>query len=145
MLNLTGKEEQMPELKRRMIFISHAWNYDSDYWKLVDWFNDEPNFVWSNCSVPNHDALPDKTSAGLSNGMTRQISLAQVVIIIAGMYAAHSEWIDYEIDEALRMGKTIIGIEPWGQQRVPQKVQNAAKVMVGWNSASIVNAVRQFT
>jgi hypothetical protein len=135
----------MPELRQRMIFISHAWDYDSDYRTLVDWFNDEPNFEWFNCSVPIHDALPDKTSTGLSIGMTRQINAAQVVIIIAGMYAAHSEWIDYEIDEALRMGKIIIGIEPWGQQRVPQRVQDAVKVMVGWNSASIINAIRQFT
>jgi MTH538 TIR-like domain (DUF1863) len=135
----------MPELRRRMIFISHAWNYDSHYWSLVDWFNNEPNFIWSNCSVPNHDALPDKTSIGLSKGMTRQICLAQVVIIVAGMYAAHSDWIDYEIDEALRMNKAIIGVQPWGQQRLPQRVQNAAKVMVGWNRASVIDAVRQLT
>jgi hypothetical protein len=74
--------------------------------------------------------------------MTRQISPAQGVIILAGMYAAHSEWIDYEISEAVRMGKFIIGVRPWGQERVPANVQNAADVMVGWNSASIIQAVR---
>lgn len=38
------------------------------------------------------------------------------MIILAGMYAAHSEWIDYEISEAVRMGKFIIGVRPWGQK-----------------------------
>ena len=76
--------------------------------------------------------------------MTRQISPAQGVIILAGMYAAHSAWIDYEIDEAIRMNKVIIGVRPWGQERVPVKVQNTAKVMVGWNSSSVIQAVRDY-
>lgn len=135
----------MPELKTRMIFVSHAWSYDQHYWKILEWFNAEANFLWKNCSVPNHDSLSDKTSAGLSAGMTRQIAPAQVVVILAGMYAAHSAWIDYEIREAVRMEKPIIGVVPWGQERIPLKVQDAAAVMVGWNSASVIQAVRDFT
>lgn len=132
----------MPSLKTRMLFISHAWRYSAHYEKIIEWFDAAPNFDWKNCSVPSDDALPDKTSKGLSAGMTRQIAPAQGVIILAGMYAAHSAWIDYEIQEAVRMGKTIIGVKPWGQEKVPVNVQNAAKIMVGWNSASVVQAVR---
>lgn len=58
------------------------------------------------------------------------------------MYAAHSAWIEYEINEAVRMGKTIIGVRPWKQERVPQIIQDNADVMVGWNKASIISAVR---
>lgn len=134
----------MPSLKTRMLFISHAWAYSDHYHKVVEWFDGASNFDWKNSSVPSHDSLPDKTSKGLSAGMTRQISPAQGVIILAGMYAAHSAWIDYEIDEAIRMGKVIIGVRPWGQERVPVKVQNAAKVMVGWNSNSVIQAVRDY-
>lgn len=134
----------MPELKTRMLFISHAWKREEHYLKIVEWFDGATNFSWKNCSVPSTDALPDKTSAGLSAGMIRQISPAQGVIILAGMYAAHSAWIDYEINQAVRMGKTIIGVRPWGQERVPLNVQNAANVMVGWNSASVIQAVRDY-
>lgn len=134
----------MPELKSRTIFISHAWQYDQAYLTLVKWFNEAPNFLWKDCSVPSTDALPDKTTAGLMRGITRQINPAQGVLIIAGMYAAHSGWIDYEIGEAVRMGKTIIGIKPWGQERMPVKVQDAAHVIVNWNSASVVDAVRTY-
>ena len=135
----------MPTLKNRMIFISHAWVYNEHYYKVVDWLNEAANFSWSNCSVPSHDGLTDTTSAGLSKGMTRQINPAQAVIILGGMYAAHSDWIKYEIDEAVRMQKSIIGVRPWGQERVPKVVQDAADVMIGWNSASVVQAVRDYT
>lgn len=135
----------MPALKNRMIFISHAWKYDDHYHTLVKWFNEEPHLSWSNCSVPSHDALPDKTSKGLSEGMTRQISPAQVVIILGGMYAAHSAWIEYEIKEAQRMRKVIIGVKPWGQERVPVIVQDASICdPVGWNRASVIQAIRAY-
>lgn len=136
----------MPILTDRGIFISHAWRYSEHYSKIVEWFDNAPNFNWKNCSVPSHDCLSDKTLNGLKEGMTRQINPAQVVIILGGMYAAHSEWIDYEIKEAIRMDKIIIGVKPWGQERVPLIVQQASDCeVVGWNSASVIQAVRNFT
>lgn len=134
----------MAPLKTRMLFISHAWQYEQHYNQLVLWFDDANNFSWKNCSVPSTDALTDKTSKGLSESMTRQISPAQGVIVLAGMYAAHSEWIKYEINEAVRMGKTIIGVRPWGQERVPTVVSENAHVMVNWQSKSIIDAVRDY-
>lgn len=134
----------MPALKTRMLFISHAWRYNEHYEKVVEWFDTAQHFDWRNCSVPSDDALPDKTKKGLEAGLTRQLSPAQGIIILAGMYAAHSSWIDYEIDEAVRMNKIIIGVKPWGAERLPVKVQNAANIMVGWNSSSIIQAVRDY-
>jgi predicted molibdopterin-dependent oxidoreductase YjgC len=128
-----------------MIFISHAWRYSEHYNTIVKWFNDEPNFSWRNCSVPSDDSLPDKTEKGLMAGMTRQISPSQIVLVLGGMYAAHSGWIEYEITEAQRMGKVIVGVRPWGQERVPKIVQDASICEpVGWQSASVVSAVRRY-
>lgn len=136
----------MPLLKTRMIFISHAWRYSEHYDTIVKWLNEEPNFSWKNCSVPSDAALTDKTSKGLSEGMTRQISPSQIVLILGGMYAAHSAWIEYEINEAVRMKKAIVGIRPWGQERIPKIVQDASICEpVGWQRASVVSAIRAFS
>jgi len=105
----------MPELKTRRLFISHAWTYSSHYETIVRWLNEEPYFSWWNYSIPSDDSCSDKTTRGLKNCMTNQINPTQGIIILASMYAAHSSWIDYEIDEAFRLGKTIIGVRPWGQ------------------------------
>lgn len=134
----------MPDLKTRMLFISHAWKYEQHYNQLELWFNLAQYFSWKNCSVPSTDALTDTTIAGLATGMTRQISPAQGVIILAGMYVAHSDWIKYEIDEAVRMKKVIIGVRPWGSERVPTIVAENATTMVNWQSASIIQAVRDY-
>ena len=60
------------------------------------------------------------------------------------MYTLYSEWIDYEINEAIRMNKPIIAIKPWGNERVPLKIQNNATVLVGWNSASLISTIRTY-
>lgn len=60
------------------------------------------------------------------------------------MYTLYSEWIDYEINEAIRMNKPTIAIKPWGNERVPLKIQNNATVLVGWNSASLISTIRNY-
>ena len=124
------------------IFISHAWHRSEHYMKVVEWLNNS-DISWRNYSVPEHDPLDANNNGKLKLDLTVQILHASVVIIIAGMYANHSKWIDYEIEEATRLGKYIIAIEPWGQERIPRKIQEHADNIVGWNSASVVNAIKK--
>ncbi len=130
------------------IFISHAWKYTEHYNKIVQWLNEAQNeglFNWKNYSVPEHDPLIDpNTTVGkskLKEALKGQISPASKVIVLAGMYVAYSDWIDFEIDTAVNYKKYIIGVEPWGQERVPIKVSNNADKMVGWNKNSVINAL----
>ena len=135
-------------MKTYNIFISHAWKYSEHYNKVVQWLNeaqDEGKFKWKNYSVPKHDPLIDpNTTFGkkkLKEELEGQIKPASIVIILSGMYAAHSEWIGFEVDTAVSYKKYIIGVKPWGQERTPKKVSDNANVMVGWNKNSIVNSV----
>ena len=61
------------------------------------------------------------------------------------MYVNHRKWILEELEIAKSYGKPIVGIIPWGQERTPVEVHNAAKEMVGWNTESIVAAVRKWS
>ena len=133
-------------VKERRLFISHGWRYDDHYETVVKWLNEEPYFKWKNYSVPKHDACEETTIKGLKKCLTNQIRPVHGVIIIAGMYAAYSDWIDYEIDEAIRMEKVIIGIKPRGQERTPRKIQEAAEKygrLVGWNRESLIKVIRE--
>jgi len=125
------------------IFISHAWTYNDDYYRLENMLNEAPYFNWRNYSVPKHDSLDTATNAELEDALKRQIRPTNIVIILSGMYVAYRKWIQKEIDIALEMNKPIIGIRPLGQERVPEEIQNAAKEIVGWNTSSIVEAIRR--
>lgn len=134
----------MPALKDYHIMISHSWDYTQDYKTIKDWLNRASYFTWTDYSVPMSKPLDVKTKTELKNKLYTRISLCSCIIIPSGMYVAYSEWIDYEIDTAISLGKPIIGIKPWGQERIPTKISLNADVMVGWNSASLVQAVRDY-
>ena len=137
----------MPLLRNYDLFISHAWRYNDAYYRLMDLLDAALYFQYRNYSVPTHDPLVDPgTVIGqtrLGNLLDAQIRPVQCVLVIAGMYAAHRFWIDKEIAFAQMYNKPIIGLVPWGQERVPLSVQAAAHEMVGWNTSSIVDAIRR--
>ncbi len=131
----------MPTLRVYKVFISHAWSYNDDYYRIEKWLNEAPNFLWANLSVPKHD--PIATGEQLSKELNNQMRPADAFVILAGMYVSHSDWIQYEINFARRIGRPIIGIQPWGSTLVPKAVQSGADEIVGWNRDSIVGAIRR--
>lgn len=133
----------MPYLHNYRLFISHAWKYSDRYKRAVQFLNDANNFSWTNYSVPEDDAFDKMSVADLTEAMRRQIRPVQCVVIVSGMYVNHSEWIQFEMEFAKLLGKPILGIKRWGEQRTPQNVVNCADEMVSWNSASIVAAIRR--
>ena len=61
------------------------------------------------------------------------------------MYSSYSKWIDKEITIAkteFSSAKKIIAIEPWAAQKTSIKVKNAADAIVGWNSKSVIDAIK---
>lgn len=134
----------MPSLRNYHILISHSWDYNNHYETISGWLNDTPYFLWTNYSVPITRPLTVSGVNELKQKIRNRISLCSCVIILSGMYVAYSDWIDFEIDTAVSMGKPIIGVKPWGQERIPTKVQDNADIMIGWNSNSVVDAVRRY-
>jgi len=126
------------------IFVSHAWEYSDQYRRVEAMLNDAPRFTWRNYSVPEHDPLHAKTKKELEEALYNQIKPTSAVIILAGMYVPYREWIQKEIDIAVKMGKPIIAVTPRGSQKIPREVQEVADVIVGWKTASMVDAIRRF-
>jgi hypothetical protein len=135
----------MPYLHRYKLFISHAWRYSEGYQRVINFLNAAPNFIHSNFSVPEDRAFSGMSNAELQEQLRKQMRPVDTVIIVAGMYVAHSGWIQFEIDFAKQLGKPILGIVPWGAERTPLAVSSAATEMVAWQTASIVNAIRRIT
>lgn len=131
----------MPYLRTYKVFISHAWTYSDDYYRVADFLNESSLFAWENLSVPQHDPIAD--DANLKYELRNQMRPADVFLIIAGMYVAHSEWIGFELNFARWIGRPIIGIDKFGSLVTPRAISSVAKETVGWRSASIIRAIRE--
>ena len=78
--------------------------------------------------------------------ISEKIRNCHVVLVMAGVYSTYSKWINVEIEVAkneFQWEKPIIAIEPWGSERTSQHVKNNADLIVGWNTDSIVSAIRE--
>jgi len=133
-----------------LLFISHAWDYTNEYDGIVKLLNAESSFVWENLSVPESNPLSvlfklPKSYRYLVHQIDERISKADCLLVLAGMYVAHSGWIQSEIEAAKDFGKPIIAVAPRGQERFPEAVMHAADESVGWNKASIIEAIRKHT
>ena len=88
------------------------------------------------------------TDRQLYEAIRRKMQPCGVVLILAGVYATYSKWIKKEIEiarEGFGVAKPIIAIEPWGSRKTSQIVKNNADRIVGWNTESIVSAIRELT
>jgi len=130
-------------MRKIRLFISHAWDYNKQYYNLVRLLEERPYFDFYNHSVPKHDPLDARTVKELEERLRNQMGNCHVVLVIAGVYPTYRDWIKKEIKMAKGYGKPIIGVRPRGQVRISQIVQDNADKIVGWTADSVVSAIRE--
>jgi len=89
--------------------------------------------------------MPVRNKA-LKGAIKAHMAPCGVVLILAGVYASYSKWIDIEIDLArngFMLSKPVIAIAPWGSERTSTVVKNASCRIVGWRADSVVGAIRE--
>lgn len=134
----------MPSLKTYRLFISHSWTYGDAYDKLVEFFNEHPNFSWANYSVPKGNPIHNANNdAQLYAAIKAQIAPVNCIVMLAGVYSSYSKWIDKEIQIAKKdFNKPLIAVEPWASEKTSKLVKDNADAIVKWQSKSIVDAIR---
>lgn len=128
------------------LFISHSWNYSNTYDNLVRLLNNKPYFSYKNYSVPKNDPIHNASNDyQLKNAIRQQMRHASCILILSGVYSSYSKWINIEIELAKELNKKIIAIEPWASKSTSAIVKNSADRIVGWNTDSIVKAIRELS
>lgn len=125
------------------IFISHSWDHVNDLMNLRRLLENRGYFKVEFFEVPPHDPIESTNSNYIKSVIKHKIAQSDVVIGIAGIYASYSEWMKWELNTAKSMGKPVLGVIPWNQQRVSQIVDQISDKIVRWNTESIVEAIRQ--
>lgn len=130
--------------KTYTIFISHSWAYVEDLNKLKNLLENRGYF-----NVQFEEATPDvpinsENAAYIRQRLRQKIANSNIVLGIAGVYASYSEWMQWELDKAIELGVSIVGVIPRGAERISTVVSTRAKQVVHWNTESIVEAIRNW-
>jgi len=124
------------------IFISHSWDYDPDYFLLMDILHSARSLRWRNCSVPRPERDREGVS-GLYGRLVSQISSSDCVIVISDMYERNSFWISKELDIARRLGKPVIALRSRWLMGLPGKIMSTSSAVAGWDPEDLAVSVRR--
>ena len=133
-------------MKIHHLFFSHSWAYSDAYDKLKKLLEEKGYFYFNDYSVPKGDPVHVSTDKELSEAIKNKMQSCNVIIVLAGVYATYSEWINKEIKIAkngFSTPKPILAIEPFGSKNTSLLVKDNADKIVKWNTESIVSAIRE--
>jgi hypothetical protein len=129
------------------LFIVHAWRYHPDWKRMVDLLNAYAVRRWRNFSLPWYDpALDPRTPEGgriVRWNLESQIIPAHAVLFLAGVWREPGthKWLDFELDMARKHQKPVLAVPAWGEELIPDDLGSRVDIVVGWDAATIFQAV----
>jgi len=141
---LGSESTTIPDPKQaHRVFISHSWRYEDHFQEVKGVLDDAYGFEYFDHSVSSDEPLDAQLPNHLRKKFRDQIRSTSVVLVLAGMYVAHSQSIQDEIEIASEMGKPIIGVIPPENERVPTVVKENATELVAADGSAILDAIER--
>lgn len=131
--------------KNHRVFISHSWDHSTDLLGLRRLLNERGYFNVEFKEVSRFEPINSINASYVKARLKEKILSSDIVIGLAGMYASHSDWMEWELDTAVSNGVPIIGVIPRGQVRSSTTVTSRSRIDVRWNTESIISAVRDYS
>src|SRR5450631_819743 len=135
-------------MTRRHVFISHHHADDAKVDQLTDLLGRGGNDV-RNSSVRMKPANQRRMEQGRVKDETirrllrMKISWAGTVVVLIGKDTHTRPWVNWEIEQANKQGKRIVGVFVQGGSDAdkPEALERHASAIVGWNTDRIIDAI----
>ena len=128
--------------KEKNVFISHHSEDEENIGKMKDLLSPH-GYELKNSSIdstkPNEANNPDY----IKRLLRERINWAGTFVCLIGPDTHTREWVNWEIDEAHRLGKRIVGIFINGgrDSDVPESLERYGDSLEGWTSEKIIDAI----
>ena len=135
--------------KRRHVFISHHHADDAEVTKLSDLLS-RRGYDIRNSSIRAKPANQRRLEQGLVKEETirrllrLKISWATTVVVLVGKDTHKRQWVNWEIEQANKQGKRIVGVYVRGGTEAdlpPALNKYASSRVVGWNADAIMDVI----
>lgn len=125
------------------VFISHVHEDDAGLGKVKDLLAKHGMNIRDssiNSSNPNNAKSEGYIK---SEVLAPQIKWAGTLVVYVSPATKHSDWVNWEIEYAHKIGKRIVGVWENGSKDcdLPDALNNYADAIVGWNGSSIIDAI----
>jgi hypothetical protein len=134
--------------KRRHVFISHHHQDDLEVTNLTALLAGK-GYDFRNSSIrakPANQARLDRGEVKeetIRRLLRMKISWAGTVVVLIGKDTHSRPWVDWEIEQANKQGKGIVGVFVRGGTAadIPAALEKYGTAIVGWNADSIIEAI----
>lgn len=134
--------------KRRHIFISHHHADDTEVNKLIYLLSRSGHDI-RNSSIRAKPANQRRLNQGLVKDETirrllrMKISWAGTVVVLIGKDTHSRPWVNWEIEQANKQGKRIVGVYVRGGTEAdkPTALEKYASAIVGWDTDCVMAAI----
>lgn len=132
----------MPEQVKN-VFVSHIHEDDEGLEQLKELLA-KGGFQIRDASItsdkPNEAASPEYIKDQI---LAPRIRWASTLIVYITPDTSDSDWVNWEIEYAQKMGKRIVGVWAHGanESNLPDALDTYADAVVGWNSDRIIDAI----
>jgi hypothetical protein len=127
----------------RSVFISHIHEDDEDLASLKSLLSTKNYTIRDssiNSSRPNDAESEDYIKSGILAPRIRQ---SGTFLVLVSDGTRNSEWVNWEIEYATKLGKRVVGIFEHGaaDADVPEALTKYADAVVGWDADRIIDAI----
>ena len=134
---------------RRHLFISHHHKDDAGVDGMTKLLRD------AGCDIRNSSirSLRPENQARMESGKVKdetirrwlraKITWAGTIVVLIGKETHSRPWVNWEIQEAMRQGKRIVGVWEHGgtDNDIPENFRKYGNALVGWQSERIMDAI----
>ena len=123
------------------VFVSHYHEDEDNIKRMKDLLGDD--YSIRNYSVTSEKYNNVSNKEYIQSLLRPLINQASTFICLIGPNTHDSEWVNWEVEQAFKQGKRIIGVYLWGAKDsdIPPALEDAADAMVGWNHDTILDAI----
>lgn len=124
------------------VYVGHTWEADDDYLRVFEFLEGAHNFYYRNSSEPEKRPAGGKEAE--REELRRQISPAEVVILMASHHRRAPDLIEFQANFAKASDKPVVLLQNFGSTSpVPKSLMALADEHIDWNARALIDAVRR--
>lgn len=137
-----GRKEDGVDMETQNVFISHHSQDEEQIEKVRNLLRGKGKEI-RNSSIDSSKPNEANNAEYIKSILRPRIQWSSCVLVIIGEGTHDREWVNWEIEEAERQGKRIVGLYIRGgaENEIPESLNKYANCVIGWNSEKLIDAL----
>lgn len=133
----------MSERNPIRLYAVHGWHRDEDYARLFEYIESAENFFYKVISDPGATLPGGEGAAARRSHIVDSLKDVECVVCPAGTWERFNEWARFTVERAKERDLPVVALEHFGPRNMDLRLKGHADEIVGWDSRSIVDAIRR--